>query len=152
MERQAHLRAREIPLIKKCERVISHVWSVAVTGQMNRAWTQENTKAMREDKIMRMTFRPERKEDEGWVTCRKRTTRTMGIFLEKMKLPHFFERVARKLPKAASWAMHEGDVPLLKLVEVLKWRSTGWWYRQAEMMTREPTNSTKWKHMWGVHN
>ena len=95
--------------------------------------------------------RHRRKEDEGWMTSRKRTARTIGILWRNMKLPHFCEPVALGLSKAAGWVTYEGVVPLV--AEALKWRSTGRCRdRKAEVMARDPTNSTKWKHMWRFHN
>ena len=58
--------------------------------------------------------RPRRKKDEGWMTYRKRTARTMGILWRKMKLTHFCEPVAKGVsPKPPAGVTYEGVVPLV---------------------------------------
>ena len=88
--------------MKKCERVISHVWSVAVTGPVNWAWTQENTKLMREweNKILRMTFRSKRKKGRRMGVPQEKDHAVDENVVEKDEAA----TVLRKGCKRAFWA------------------------------------------------
>ena len=67
-----------------------------------------------ENKILRMTSRPKMKEGEGWVVFRKRTSREMEAKRRMITLPTMAETNAKKVWKTMTWAIYEGDVPVLK--------------------------------------
>ena len=149
-------RSRSVPLLTKCRRIISHVFSTAVNGSLNWNWTAETSRIVRqwETKILRLTLRPKMLLDEDWVAYRRRTVKVMKQKWKKMGLTLLPDLCAERLWKSMSWVNYNGKVPILKALRaVIGWRTAEWWRnRSAKGMSEDPGNVTGWRHKWGFHN
>ena len=97
--------------------------------------------------ICRLTFRPRMKPDETRVNHEKMTSRFMRVCWKKMGLPLLSEKIASKFWTTMTWAVHDGDVPiLLGLRSILGWRTTVWWRsRSSWCKAWDPYNVQRWK-------
>ena len=140
-------RARNVPLLTKCRRIISHVFSTAVNGSLNWSWTVETSRIVRqwETKILRLTLRPKMLPDEDWVAYRRRAVQVMKQKWKKMGLTMLPDLCAEKLWKSMSWVNYDGTVPILKALRAVITRS-------AKGMSEDPENVTGWRHKLGFHN
>ena len=66
-----------------------------------------------EAQILLLTFRPRMKPVETWVTYRIRTSRSMRTIWKKMGLPLLTEKIASKMWTTMTWAVYDGDVPII---------------------------------------
>ena len=140
----------------KCKRVHSHVYSTVLNGSINWPWSGAVIHKVRawESQILRLTLRPHRMPDETWVTHKIRTSRFMRVCWREMGLPLLTEKIANKIWTTMTWAVYEGDVPImLALRSILGWRTTAWWRsRSCWGMTCDPYNVQRWKQNVGFHN
>ena len=95
-------RAKTVPMMTKCKRDRSHVYSTALNGSINWPWSGAL--------ILRLTFRPRMRPDETWVGYKIRTSRSTRISWRKMGLPLLIEKFASKIWTAMTWAVYDGDV------------------------------------------
>ena len=107
-----------------------------------------------ETKILRLPFRPKMQTGEEWEAYKARTARMLRTRWKKLGLPSLAELCAEKVWKTMAWAVHEGEVPVLKALRfVIGWRTTAWWRNKSAWgMKWDPLNITCWKHKWGFHN
>ena len=94
------------------------------------------------------------KPDDTWVGYRMRTSTCPRKSSRKMGLPLLTENIASKIWTAMTWAVYDGDVPiLLALRSILEWRTTAWWRNRASWgMAWDSSNVQRWKHKFGFHN
>ena len=71
-----------------------------------------------------------------------------------MGLPLLTEKIANKIWTTVTWAVYDGDVPImLALRAILGWRTTAWWRNRASLGTAwDPYNVQRWKYKVGFHN
>ena len=71
-----------------------------------------------------------------------------------MGLPLLTQKIASKICTAVTWAVFDGDVPvMLALRFILGWRTTAWWRNRASWgMAWDTSNVQRWKHKFGFHN
>ena len=107
-----------------------------------------------ESQILRPTFRHRMRTDETWVGHKIRTSRFMRLCWRKMGLPLLTEKIANKVWTTMTWAVYDGDVPvMLALRSLLVWRTTAWWRSRSSWgMAWDPNNVQIWKHKVGFHN
>ena len=109
-------------MIRKCERVISHVWGVAVIGAY--AWCMDARRHKDEKEVGKQ-------DNENDILVKKMERRRgMGGLQEKDNKngENLVEKFLNCHTSAnAGRATCVGDVPLSKLANVLQWRSSGWW-------------------------
>ena len=66
------------------------------------------------------------------MTYKVRTARMLRIRWKKMGLSSLAELCAEKVWKTMVWAVHEGEIPVLKaLRSVIGWRTTVWWRNRS---------------------
>ena len=139
----------------KCKRVHSHAYSTVVNGSINWPWSGAIINKVRawEGQILRLTFRPLMRPDETWVGYKIRTSRFMRVCWRKMGPPLLLKKIANKIWTTVTWAMCDGDVPmLLALRSILCWRTTAWGSPSSWGVTWDPCNVQRWKHKVGFHN
>ena len=136
-------RSKTVPLTTKCKRV--HMCAAQSWIHKMRTW---------EAQILRLTFRPRRRPHETWEGYKTRTSRFMRVCWRKMGLPLLTEKIASKIWTTTTWAVFDGDVPVLQaLRSILGWRTTAWRRsRSSWSMTWDPYNLQRWKHKVGFHN
>ena len=63
-------------------------------------------------------------------------------------------KIVDKIGTTMTWAINDGDVPVMSAFRsVLGWRTTAWWRsRSAGSVNNDPANVTRWKHKFGFHN
>ena len=100
-----------------------------------RAWEAE---------MLRLALRPEMHARERWVGYRKRTAKSMRMKLRQMGLPTMANRIVDNIWTTVSWAIHDGEVPVMRsLRSILGWRTAAWWRsRSAWSMKKVPANVT----------
>ena len=116
-------------------------------------WSHDQEGAW-EGQILRLTFRPCRMPDETWVGYKIRTSRFMRVCWRKMGLPLLKENIASEIWTSMTWAVYDGDVPImLALRSILGWRTTAWWRSRSSCgMAWDPNNVQRWKHNVGFHD
>ena len=70
--------SKTVPMLTRCRRVLSHVYSTVRKGSINWPWSAamiEKVRA-RDAKILRYTLRPRMKPKEIWAGYRKRTAQS----------------------------------------------------------------------------
>ena len=123
-------RSKTVPMTTTCKRVHNYVYSIVLNGSINWLWIGGMIHKVRawEGLIFRLTFRPRMKPDETRVNHEKMTSRFMRVCWKKMGLPLLSQKIASKIWTTMTWAVHDGDVPiLLGLRSIRGWRTTVWW-------------------------
>ena len=154
VEGQVHTPLEDGPMLTKCKRVHSHVYCTVLNGSFNSSWSVAMIDKVRawEAKILRFAFRqrmgPRKKHG---VEYRNRTAQSLRKSWRKIGLPLLTEKIASKIWTAVTWAVYEGDVPIMRaLLSMLGWRTTAWWKSQASWcMAWDPTNVGRWEHKVG---
>ena len=90
---------------------------------------------------------------ESWENHRIRTAKSLRNKWKKICLPLLVEIMVDKFWMTTSWALLDGDVPIMKaLRSILEWKTTTWWRsRSAWKMATDPTDVTRWKRKFGFH-
>ena len=149
-------RSKNVPILAKCQKVLSNVYSTALNGNINWPWSGATLSKARawEAQILRLTFRACMFPHEGCVNYRIRTARSLRIKWKKMGLPLLTEKIVDNIWMTTNWAIYDGDVPTMKaLRSILVWRTTAWWRSRSSWgMATDPTNVTRWRHLFGFHN
>ena len=104
---------RQFRLAGKCKRV--HLYSTVLNGSINWPWSGAMINKVRawESQILRLFFRPRRMTDETWVTHKIRTSRFMRTCWRKVGLPLLTHKIADKIWTTMTWAVYDGDVPVM---------------------------------------
>ena len=115
--------SKSVPLLTKCQRVVSHVSSTALNCSASWTWNVNNARTVCrwETKILRLTFRPKLQPGEEWVSYRSRTARMLRIKWKKMGLSSFEELRAGKVWKTMAWAMCDGLIFYVRLLDGGRW-------------------------------
>ena len=71
-----------------------------------------------------------------------------------MCLPLLTEKIASKMSTTTTWAVYDGDVPIMQaLRSILGWRTTAWWRsRSSSGMAWDPGNVQRRKQKVWFHN
>ena len=153
---QVHLSLKGCARAGKCRSVLSHVCSTALNGSISWPWSGATLNKVRawEAKILRLTFRARMIPSESLVNYTIRTAKSLRIKWKRMDLPLLNEKIVDKIWTTMNWAIHDGDVPIMKVLRsILGRRTTTWWRnRSARGMATDPTNITRWKYKFGFHN
>ena len=64
-------------------------------------------------KILRPTSGPRIQPNETWVGCRRRTSESLRRSCRKMGLPLLTQKIAREIWTTVTWAVYNGDVPIM---------------------------------------
>ena len=74
--------------------------------------------------------------------------------LEEDGLAAVDRKSASEIWTTVTWAVYEGDVPIMRaLRSILAWRTSAWWRSRASwVMAWDPNNVHSWKHEVGFHN
>ena len=122
-------RSQTVPMTTKCKQFHSHVYSTVLNGSINWPWSGAMINKARawEGQILRLSIRPRMRPDETWVGYKTRTSRFMRVSWRKMGLPLLAEKNASKIWTTMTWAVYDGDVPIMMaLRSILEWRTTVW--------------------------
>ena len=146
-------RSKTVPMTAKCERVHSHVYSTVLNGSINWPWSGATINKVRAW-VLRLTFRPRKRPDKTWEAYKIRTSRFQKNSWRKIGVLLLTEKIASKIWTTMTWAVNDGDVPImLALRSILVWRTTPWWRSRSSCgMAWDPYNVQRWKHKVGFHN
>ena len=109
-------RAKIVSLRRKCDRMVSRVFSTALNGSVNWSWSTESVvKDKRwESKTLRLTLRPRMKAGERLGELQEENDEVDGARWRKMKLPTTASKNAEKIWKTMAWTNYDGDVPAIQ--------------------------------------
>ena len=95
---------KECTLMTECHWVVSHVFSTALDGSVHWPWSVARMTRVRhwETKTLRLTFRPKMRAREGWVDCRKTSSRAIRAQRRNLDLSTMAERSINDYKKLVS--------------------------------------------------
>ena len=107
-----------------------------------------------EGQISRLTFRPRMRPDETWVGYKLRTSRFIRVCWRKVGLPQMTEKIANKIWTTMTWAVYDGDVPIMLARRSILGKENDCMVEKSIFlgMTWDPYNVQRWKHKVGFHN